>query len=51
MIRRSIEWRLAFARARAFLDAHGVEVYNATPGGKLEVFDRVDYDTVMSAER
>jgi hypothetical protein len=38
-----------FRACRAFLEAHGVKVYNATAGGKLEVFDRVDYDSVVSA--
>lgn len=36
---------------RAFLDIRGIEVYNATKGGKLEVFDRVDYDTVVRSHR
>lgn len=34
---------------RDFLEARGVKVYNATLGGKLEVFDRVDYDSIVSA--
>lgn len=28
-------------------EEHGVKIYNATRGGKLEVFERVDFDEVM----
>lgn len=34
--------QLAFERARQAFEAAGRRVYNATPGGKLEVFPRVD---------
>lgn len=33
----------AYSEARRFLDAKGIPVRNATVGGKLEVFERVDY--------
>lgn len=33
--------------AKEFLDQQGVKVYNATVGGKLEVFERVDYKTIF----
>jgi hypothetical protein len=33
--------------AKEFLDRQGVKVYNATIGGKLEVFDRADYKTIF----
>jgi hypothetical protein len=38
---------LAYQSAREYADAHGIKIYNATRGGKLEVFERVDFDTLM----
>lgn len=37
----------AFMDLRKFAEAKGVEIYNATRGGKLEVFDRVDFDSLF----
>ena len=34
--------------AKTTLDAAGVKIFNATKGGKLEVFSRVDYEDVFS---
>lgn len=34
--------------ARNFAESRGVNIFNATRGGKLEVFDRVDIDTLLS---
>lgn len=36
-----------FIAAKQYADRHGVEIYNATRGGKLEVFERVDFDELM----
>ncbi len=33
--------------AKKYCDAHGIKIYNATRGGKLEVFERVDFDTLF----
>ena len=33
--------------AKRFCDEHGIKIYNATRGGKLEVFPRVDFDEVF----
>jgi len=41
----------AYREARRFLDSKGVEIFNATAGGKLSVFERVSFDEVMNAER
>lgn len=38
---------LTFISARKYADAHGIKIYNATRGGKLEVFPRVDFDTLF----
>jgi hypothetical protein len=36
-----------FQACQAFLQARDVEVYNATAGGRLEIFDRVSYESVV----
>ena len=36
-----------FISARRYADAHGLKIYNATRGGKLEVFERRDFDTLF----
>lgn len=33
--------------AKAYADIHGIKIYNATRGGKLEVFERVDFDSLF----
>lgn len=38
---------LAFARAKEVCDAAGVKIVNATRGGKLEIFPRVDIDSLF----
>lgn len=40
-----------FRACQSFLSSHGVDVYNATAGGKLEIFDRVAYDSIVSAAK
>ena len=37
----------SYVLAKEFADKHNVEIYNATRGGKLEVFPRVDLDEVL----
>lgn len=37
----------AFESAKKYADAHGIKIYNATRGGALEVFDRVDFDALF----
>lgn len=45
---RVVESTMAYMTARKFADAHSeFEIYNATRGGKLEAFDRVDLDEVL----
>ncbi len=39
---------LAYQAARKYADFHGIEIYNATRGGKLEVFERVDFDSLIN---
>ena len=40
----------AYQVAREYADAHGIKIYNATRGGKLEVFERVDFDKVINGK-
>lgn len=41
-----IEMTRAYVAFREFALAHGIAVKNATRGGKLEVFERVDFDSL-----
>ncbi len=36
-----------YQAARKYADSHGIKIYNATRGGKLEVFERVDFDKII----
>jgi len=38
---------MAFEKAKEYADAHGIKIFNATRGGKLEVFERVDFDSLF----
>lgn len=40
------EQEIAYRHAKTFIEANGGIIQNATRGGKLEVFDRVDFDTL-----
>lgn len=42
-------WQMdvAFRAAHEYADAHGIKIYNATRGGCLEEFPRVDFDTLF----
>lgn len=44
----ALKQREAFAVARKYAEEHGIKIYNATRGGELEVFDRVDFDDVIA---
>ena len=37
----------AFESAKKYADSHGIKIYNATRGGMLEVFERVDFDSLF----
>ena len=37
-----------YRAARKYADSHGIHIYNATRGGYLEVFDRVDMDSLFT---
>jgi hypothetical protein len=38
----------AYLAAKEYAEAHGIKIYNATRGGKLEVFERVDFDSLFA---
>jgi hypothetical protein len=37
-----------YEKAKEYADSHGISIFNATRGGKLEVFLRVDLDEVLN---
>lgn len=37
----------AYQAAKQYADSHGIKIYNATRGGKLEIFPRVDFDSLF----
>lgn len=37
----------AFISAKKYADDHNIKIYNATRGGKLEVFERVGFDNII----
>lgn len=39
---------LAYQAAKDYADAHGIKIYNATRGGALEIFERVDFDSLFN---
>lgn len=41
---------LAYQAARNYCENHGISIFNATRGGKLEVYQRVDFDTVINSK-
>ncbi len=38
----------AYQKARLYFEDHGGRIVNATRGGKLEVFERVNFDKLMN---
>ena len=38
---------MSYEAAKRFAEKHNVKVFNATRGGKLEIFERVDFDKLM----
>lgn len=36
--------KLAYISAKKYADEHGIKIYNATRGGKLEIFERVNFN-------
>lgn len=37
-----------YVTALKYADLHGMKIYNATRGGELEIFERVDFDTLFA---
>lgn len=36
-----------YEKAKTYCESRGIKIYNATRGGKLEIFERVDFDEVL----
>lgn len=41
------EMNIAYEYARKYADTHGIKIYNATRGGHLEAFERVNFDSLF----
>ena len=41
------EMDIAYKKAKEHADEHGISIFNATRGGGLEIFPRVDFDTLF----
>ncbi|KAF0093030.1 MAG: hypothetical protein E1N59_3220 [Puniceicoccaceae bacterium 5H] len=41
------EQEIAYRHARTYCERHGIRIANATRGGKLEVFERVDFEGLV----
>ena len=41
--------RCAYEAAKEYADSHGIKIYNATRGGKLEVFERITLEDALKA--
>lgn len=44
IIDRSLE---VYKKLKDYADKHGIKIYNATRGGNLEIFERVDFDEIV----
>ena len=42
---------LSYISAKRFADNHEIKIFNATRGGKLEVFERVDFDKIWACNK
>ena len=40
----------AYREAKAYCDENGIKIYNATRGGKLEIFERVNLDDLLDGK-
>lgn len=41
---------MAYQKIRDYALEHGVKIYNASRGGELDVYERVDFDALMDEE-
>lgn len=41
------EMNIVYEAAKSYADAHNIRIYNATRGGKLEIFPRVNFDLLF----
>ena len=37
----------SYQAAKNYADKHGIQIFNATRGGRLEIFERVDFDSLF----
>ena len=41
-------FELGYQAAEAYAKEHQIKIYNATRGGKLEIFERVEFDSLFN---
>ena len=41
----------AYKAAKKYADSHGIKIYNATRGGKLEVYERINFDDLFKTDK
>lgn len=39
--------KFAYEKANSYAEQHGIKIYNATRGGRLEIFERVNFDELF----
>jgi len=44
------DMKKSYEFAKSYADKHGINIYNATRGGKLEVFERIDFDLLFGQD-
>jgi hypothetical protein len=42
---------LAYKTARKYAEHNAIKIYNSTRGGKLEVFERVNFDAIINNDK
>jgi hypothetical protein len=42
------EANIVYETAKQYADTHGIKIINATRGGQLEIFSRIDFDTLFT---
>jgi hypothetical protein len=42
------QFRAGYVSAKKYADSHGIKIYNASRGGDLELYERVDLDVTLS---
>ena len=48
----AVQWQgRTYISAKKYTEEHGIKIFNATRGGKLEIFQRVDFDSLFDKKK